>query len=154
MRSKSPGLDVSLSTNHRLIYLLNVAQRRLQRFAAARSEGGITPAQSGLLFILGKQDGALMGEAGAALDLGPAGISGLVDRMVAARLVERRADAADGRAWRIHLTARGRAALARAKAGAAELNAKLMEGFTREEIDVVARWLSSFQSKFPTGEDQ
>ena len=149
-----PVSDLSNSVNHRLIYLLNVAQRRLQRFAAARSEGGITPAQSGLLFILGKQDGVLMGEAGAALDLGPAGVSGLVDRMAAAGLVERRADAADKRAWRVHLTARGRAALARARAGAAELNARLMEGFTREEIDVVARWLSSFRTKFPTGEDE
>jgi len=29
-----------------------------------------------------------------------------------------------------------------------------VEGFSREEIDIVARWLSSFQSKFPTGRDQ
>jgi DNA-binding MarR family transcriptional regulator len=144
---------LSSGRNHRLIYLLNVAQRRLQRFAASRSEDGITPAQTGLLFVLGREDGMLMGEAGAALDLGPAGISGLVDRMTAAKLVERRADATDKRAWRIHLTAKGRAMLARAKAATAELNAKLMEGFSREEIDIVARWLSSFQGKFPTGRD-
>jgi len=145
---------VSAGPNHRLIYMLNVAQRRLQRFAASRSEDGITPAQAGLLFVLGREDGVLMGEAGAALDLGPAGISGLVDRMTAARLVERRADATDKRAWRIHLTAKGRAMLARTKAVTAELNATLVEGFSREEIDIVARWLSSFQSKFPTGRDQ
>jgi DNA-binding MarR family transcriptional regulator len=146
-------MQVSVQNHPRLIYLLNVAQRRLQRFAAQRSEG-ITPAQAGLLFVLGKEDGVLIGEAGQALDLGPAGISGLVDRMAAARLVERRADAADGRAWRINLTAKGRAMLARAKAETAELNARLTEGFSREEIDIVARWLSSFQSKFPTGRDQ
>jgi DNA-binding MarR family transcriptional regulator len=145
---------VNATRHPRLIYLLNVAQRRLQRFAASRSEDGITPAQTGLLFVLGKEDGVLIGEAGAALDLGPAGISGLVDRMVAARLVERRADAADKRAWRVHLTAKGRAMLARAKAETADLNARLMEGFSCEEIDVVARWLASFQSKFPTGRDQ
>jgi DNA-binding MarR family transcriptional regulator len=74
--------------------------------------------------------------------------------MAAARLVERRADAADGRAWRIHLTAKGRAMLARAKAETADLNARLVEGFSREEIDVVARWLLSFQSKFPNGRDE
>jgi DNA-binding MarR family transcriptional regulator len=146
-------LDVS-AHGHRLIYLLNVAQRRLQRFAASRAEDGLTPAQTGLLFVLGKADGVLMGEAGAALDLGPAGISGLVDRMAAAKLVERRADEADGRAWRVHLTARGRAMLARAKTETAELNAILAEGFSREEIDIVARWLTSFQSKFPRGRDE
>ena len=140
---------------HRFVFLLNVAQRRLQRWMAARTQhSGVTAAQSGLLFILGQRDGVLMGEAGAALDLGPAGISGLVDRMTAARLVERRADATDKRAWRIDLTAKGRAMLARTKAVTAELNATLVEGFSREEIDIVARWLSSFQSKFPTGRDQ
>lgn len=142
------------STHHRLVYLLNVAQRRLQRWMAAQPDSEVTPAQAGLLFILGRQDGILMGEAGAALDLGPAGISGLVDRMAAARLVERRADRQDGRAWRILLTPKGRAALSRAKVGAAEVNAALTEGFSGAEIDIVARWLTSIQAKFPRGADE
>jgi DNA-binding MarR family transcriptional regulator len=140
---------MAAAKHHRLIYLLNVAQRRLQRWMAARPDNDVTPAQAGLLFILGKQDGILMGEAGTALDLGPAGISGLVDRTAAAKLVERRADREDGRAWRVWLTPKGRAALAQAKARAAEVNATLTEGFTSAEIDVVARWLTSIQDKFP-----
>jgi DNA-binding MarR family transcriptional regulator len=134
---------------HRLIYLLSVAQRRLQRWMAAQPQTEVTPAQAGLLFILGKQDGVLMGEAGAALDLGPAGISGLVDRSAAVKLVERRADSDDGRAWRVFLTPKGRTVLAQAKTNAAEVNAALTEGFTSAEIDVVARWLTSIQDKFP-----
>ncbi|WP_213287862.1 MarR family winged helix-turn-helix transcriptional regulator [Bradyrhizobium sp. sGM-13] len=140
---------------HRLVFLLNVAQRRLQRWMAARSpHGGVTAAQSGLLFVLGQRDGALMGEAGAALDLGPPGISGLVDRMTAANLIERRADPDDGRAWRLWLTPAGRAAMAQSKAGLADVNARLTEGFTDAEIDVVARWLTTMQSRFPKGEDE
>ncbi|WP_375312263.1 MarR family winged helix-turn-helix transcriptional regulator [Bradyrhizobium sp. A5] len=135
--------------HHRLIYLLSVAQRRLQRWMAAQPSSEVTPAQAGLLFILGKQDGMLMGEAGAALDMGPAGISGLVDRSVAARLVERRADRGDGRAWRVWLTPKGRTALAQAKTDAAGINAALTEGFSSAEIDIVARWLTSIQDKFP-----
>lgn len=146
--------NAAAARHHRLIYLLSVAQRRLQRWMAAQPENQVTPAQAGLLFILGKQDGILMGEAGAALDLGPAGISGLVDRTAAAGLVERRADSEDGRAWRVWLTSKGRAALAQAKAGAAEVNAALTEGFTGAEIDIVARWLTSIQDKFPRGADQ
>ena len=146
--------NAAAARHHRLIYLLSVAQRRLQRWMAAQPENEVTPAQAGLLFVLGKQDGILMGEAGAALDLGPAGISGLVDRTAAAGLVERRADSEDGRAWRVWLTSKGRAALAQAKAGAAEVNAALTEGFTSAEIDIVARWLTSIQDKFPRGADQ
>ena len=140
---------------HRLVFLLTVAQRRLQRWMAARTQAtGVTAAQSGLLFILGQRDGALMGEAGAALDLGPPGISGLVDRMTAANLIRRRADPEDGRAWRLWLTPAGRVALAQSKAGLAEINARLTDGFTEAEIDVVARWLTGLQSKFPKGEDE
>ncbi|WP_025032424.1 MarR family winged helix-turn-helix transcriptional regulator [Bradyrhizobium sp. DOA9] len=145
--------NVAGAKHHRLIYLLSVAQRRVQRWMAARPESEVTPAQAGLLFILGRRDGVLMGEAGAALDMGPAGISGLVDRTVAAKLVERRADREDGRAFRIWLTPKGRTVLAQAKAGAAEINAVLTEGFTAAEIDIVARWLTSIQDKFPRRSD-
>jgi hypothetical protein len=39
--------------------------------------------------------------------------------------------------------------LAQAKTNAAEVNAALTEGFTAAEIDIVARWLTSIQDKFP-----
>jgi len=151
MRTKSPDA----ASKRRLIFLLNVAQRRLQRFLAAETrKGRVTAAQSGLLFVLGKSDGVLMGEAGAALDLGMPGISGLVERTVEAGLIEKRADPDDGRAWRLWLTAAGRRALARAKAGVAELNARLTQGFSESEMDVVARWLSHVQAEFPKGDEE
>jgi len=150
MRTKTTRADRS----RRLIYLLNVAQRRVQRFVAAQSPKGATAAQAGLLFVLGQRDGLLLGQAGAELDLGMPGISGLVDRAVEAGLIEKRTDPDDGRAWRLWLTAAGRRALLRARAGAAELNARLMEGFTGAEIDIVARWLASVQDKFPKGENE
>jgi len=147
MRTNSPPPD------RRLIYLLNVAQRRVQRFVAGRRSGA-TPAQSGLLFVLGKQDGLLMGEAGAALDLGLPGISGLAERMAEAGLIKKRGDPADGRAARLWLTGAGRKQLARAKTGAADINARLMDGFSDTEIDIVARWLKAVQTKFPKGDDE
>lgn len=136
--------------HHRLVYLLNVGQRRLHRWTQARTAaGGVTATQAGLLFFLGKHDGALTHEAAAALDLKAPGMSGLVDRAERAGLVERHADEFDRRASRLWLTDDGRVALKRAKSGLAELNARLTEGFTASEIDVVARWLTSLQDKFP-----
>src|SRR5689334_13163712 len=150
MRNNSPS-----KPDRRLIFLLNVAQRRVQRHVTALAkDSGVTSAQSGLLFVLGRRDGALMGEAGAALDLGMPGISGLAERMVEAGLIEKRADPDDGRASRLWLTAAGRKALARSKTGAAELNRQLMDGFTEAEIDIVSRWLTSVQGKFPKGDDE
>jgi hypothetical protein len=44
--------------------------------------------------------------------------------------------------------------MALSKAGLAEVNARLTEGFSEAEIDVVARWLTTMQTRFPRGEDQ
>ncbi len=140
--------------DRRLIFLLNAGHRRVQRWIEAKmaAKGGLTAAQSGVLFYLGERDGALIGEAADALDLAPSAMTGLIDRMTRAELVERRADAKDGRAMRLHLTDRGRTAREDAKAGLNGINAHLTEGFTDEEIGVVARWLASLQTKFPKGE--
>lgn len=141
--------------DRRLVYLLNVAQRRLQRWIQARTtDSGVTAAQSGVLFCLARQDGALIGEIGQALDAAPSAMSGLVDRMAGAGLVERRADRRDGRSWRVWLTPAGRKALDEAKAGLVELNSRLTDGFTDDEMRVVARWLASLQDKFPKGEGE
>jgi DNA-binding MarR family transcriptional regulator len=141
--------------DHRLVYLLNVGQKRLNRWSQTRTAaGGVTAAQAGLLFFLGKNDGALSSEAAAALDLKAPGMSGLVDRVERAGLVERHSDELDRRASRLWLTAAGRAALKRSKSGLAELNARLTEGFTSSEIDVVARWLTSLQDKFPDVDEE
>jgi DNA-binding MarR family transcriptional regulator len=61
---------------------------------------------------------------------------------------------ADGRASRLWLTAAGRKELRRAKAGAADINARLMEGFSEAETDIVSRWLKAVQTKFPKGDDE
>src|SRR4029079_4866602 len=110
------------------VFLLNVAQRRLQRWIAAQAQqSGVTATQSGLLFVLGQRGGGLMGEAGAALDLGPPGISGLVDRMTAANLIKRRADPDDGRAWRVWLEAGGSTAMAQSHTGVLRAHAQLTQ---------------------------
>ncbi len=145
---------MSTPPDRRLIFLLNAGHRRVQRWIEGKmaAKGGLTAAQSGVLFVLGDQDGALIGEAADALDLAPSAMTGLVDRMTRAELVERRADPKDGRAMRLHLTDKGREAREAAKAGMQGINAELTEGFTDEEIGVVSRWLSSLQTKFPKGD--
>lgn len=147
---------MSVPADRRLIFLLNAGQRRVQRWIEGKmaAKGGLTAAQSGVLFFLGDKDGVLIGEAADALDLAPSAMTGLIDRMTRAELVERQADPRDGRAMRLHLTDKGRAARAAAKSGLDGVNAHLTEGFSEAEIQIVARWLASLQTKFPKGEAQ
>lgn len=137
--------------SRRLFFLLSAGARRVQRWVDGElaGMGGLTQAQSGLLFFLGKDGGALIGEAAEALDVAPSAMTGLVDRMARAGLVERRPDAGDGRSHRLYLTDEGRAARTAALAGLKDLNATLTEGFTEAEVDAIARWLLSLQTRFP-----
>ncbi|MCE3288902.1 MAG: MarR family transcriptional regulator [Caulobacter sp.] len=135
--------------NRRLMFLLSAANRRVQRWIESEMAGGLTSAQSGVLFVLGRGDGVAIGEVAEALDTAPSAMSGLIDRMERAGLVERRADPADGRGQRIYMTGKGREAREAAKAGLAQINAKITEGFSEAEIAVVARWLASLQQRFP-----
>ena len=145
---------MSVPADRRLIFLLNAGHRRVQRWIEGKmaAKGGLTAAQSGALFVLGPRDGALIGEVAEALDLAPSAMTGLIDRMARAELVERRPDPKDGRALRLYLTDKGREAREDAKAGVEGLNHHLTEGFTDDEIAVVSRWLTSLQTKFPKGD--
>jgi DNA-binding MarR family transcriptional regulator len=135
----------------RLIFLMTVGYRRLQRGLEQQmlAEDGLTSAQSGVLFFLGRNDGALIGDISTSLDLVPSAITGLADRMERAGLILRNRDEADGRAQRVYLTEAGEKIRKRAVTQARAINATLMEGFSDDEIDVVSRWLTSLQTKFP-----
>ena len=137
--------------DRRLFFLLSAGSRRVQRWIDAElaGMGGLTQAQSGLLFFLGKDGGALIGEAAEALDVAPSAMTGLVDRMERSGLIERRADPDDGRAQRLFLTDAGRAARTAALDGLKDLNATLTDGFSEAEVATIARWLSSLPARFP-----
>jgi DNA-binding MarR family transcriptional regulator len=142
---------VSTPPERRLFFLLSAGGRRVQRWIEAEfaDRGGLTSAQSGLLFFLGKDGGALIGEAAEALDVAPSAMTGLVDRMERSGLVERRADPTDGRAQRLYPTLAGQQARAMALDGLKALNTTLTEGFSQAEVDTIARWLVSLQTRFP-----
>ncbi|MES2054922.1 MAG: MarR family winged helix-turn-helix transcriptional regulator [Pseudomonadota bacterium] len=140
--------NVANNRRGRFIYLLNVAQRRVQ--AAVQDEGdGATAARAGLLMALSPDMGTPMAQLGPILDLGAPALSGLIDRTSRAGLIERCPDPADGRAWIILLTAEGAAARAEAIRGAHALNERLCNGFDDAELAIVARWLEAVRDKFP-----
>ncbi|MGS0891273.1 MarR family winged helix-turn-helix transcriptional regulator [Burkholderia stagnalis] len=141
-----------MSERRRLFFLLNLGQRRVQRWVDrnAGTDARASAAQAGVLFYLAKEDGALIGEVGAALQLAPSAMTGLADRMAKAGLIARHADSDDGRATRLFLTDDGQAALKHARVVLRELNEKLCDGFSEAELDVVGRWLHALQERFPS----
>ena len=140
---------MSLPGDSRYYYLLTVGQRRVQRWIRDNSgEDGLTAQQAGVLVYLERHDGSLIGDVAQALDSLPSAMTGLADRMVEAGWIERRQDKGDGRLWRLYLTTAGREAGGRARIGLAELNKRLTDGFSNDEMAVVSRWLKSVGDRF------
>lgn len=136
----------------RLIFLLNSAQRHLQQWIAQQTEAASrqgqqmpTPAQSGVVFALAKSDGATMGELAQALDLAPSAVSGLIQRMEALDWVSRLPCPDDGRTQRVWLLPAGQQLLPLLRQATKRINTRLTEGFTDDELQTVARWLSHVQ---------
>jgi len=140
-------------TKPRLIFLLNSAQRRLQQFIAGEQDRAVrdgmaapSPAQSGVLFVLAREDGATMGQLARALDLAPSAMSGLVQRMEALAWVARRASAVDARTQHVWLQPAGRAQLPALHKALGRINERVMGAFTPAELQTVARWLEHVQT--------
>ena len=90
-------------------FLLGKAYQQVNAAAKRRLQPhGVTPVQYAVLRVLWEQDGLSGAEIGERLRLDSATITGVLDRLAAAGLLERQADATDRRVNRIRLTEHGR----------------------------------------------
>jgi DNA-binding MarR family transcriptional regulator len=87
--------------------ILADTSRMMRRIFDARARAiGVTRPQWQVLVTLKRQEGINQGGLAEQLDVEPITVCRMVDRLQEAGLVERRADAADRRSWRLHLTPR------------------------------------------------
>jgi DNA-binding MarR family transcriptional regulator len=136
----------------RLIFLLNIAQRAVDRWIESSADGSaaLSAAQGGTMFFLSRNDGAFIGDVAQALKIGAPAMSGLANRLEQAGYLVRKRDELDGRTIRLFQTEEGRAAGQRAKAALGALNARLSDGFSEDEMAVVGRWLESLPQRLAT----
>ena len=95
---------------------------------------GVTRAQWKVLFRLERQPGLRQIELADMLDIEPITLSRIVDRLEEAELVERVADPADRRAWRLHVTARAQPLIAKLRSVADEMIAEAFAGIDPADI--------------------
>ena len=87
--------------------ILADTSRLMRRAFDARARSiGVTRPQWQVLVTLKRHEGINQGGLAEQLDVEPITVCRMVDRLQEAGLVERRADAADRRSWRLHLTPR------------------------------------------------
>ena len=98
---------------------------------------GVTRAQWKVLFRLERQPGLRQIELADMLDIEPITLSRIVDRLEEAGFVERVADPADRRAWRLHVTALARPLIAKLRAVADEMISEAFAGIDPKDIEIM-----------------
>ncbi len=92
-----------------IFFLLSKANQIGSRFLAQKvAELNITPVQALVLGFLNEEDGISSSELGKRAELDSATMTGIIDRLETAQLIERHGNPADRRSIRIHLTEHGR----------------------------------------------
>jgi DNA-binding MarR family transcriptional regulator len=95
------GVDFEQDLSIQLHDVARLTRTLADRCARAQ---GMTRAQWVVLLKLSRTPGLAQREIADALDVEPISLARLIDKLQAAGLVERRADLADRRIWRLHLT--------------------------------------------------
>lgn len=121
-------------------YLLGDAARLFRRaFNARTRETGVTALQYRLMAYLGRNEGIRQGELAELIEVEPITLSRMVDRLEAARALQRQADPADRRALRLYLTPRGRELVQSIRSITAAVSLEATDGLTDAERDQLAQ---------------
>ncbi len=93
----------------------------------------ITPVQAMVIGFLAEEDQIMAGELGKKVELDSATLTGILDRLEAAQLIERKGNPDDRRSVKIHLTKLGKETGLEAKKLIEEANKEFLEDFTEDE---------------------
>jgi DNA-binding MarR family transcriptional regulator len=111
---------------------------------------GITRAQWKVLFKVTRLPGLRQIELADMLDIEPITLSRIIDRLEEAGLVERAADPADRRAWRLHVTAKAQPIVEKLRAVADQMAAEAFGGLDPKEIEIARRVLGRVRENLCT----
>lgn len=110
------------------------------------SELNITPVQAMILGALHVEDRITSSELGRKTELDSATLTGIIDRLEAAQLIERKGNPADRRSIQIHLTDQGRAMGAEAARVIAEANVEFMANLSEDENSELRRLVAKLRA--------
>ena len=114
---------------------------------------GVTRAQWKVLFRLSRQPGLRQVELADKLDVEPITLSRIIDRLAEAGLVERTADPADRRAWRLQVTETAQPLIAKLRKLAEGLVDDAFRGLNERELKVMRGNLALIRENLTVADD-
>lgn len=136
----------------RLGFLIHdVSRLRRVLFDRTLKPLGATRSQWWVLAFLSRDDGMTQTKLAEELDMGKVGLGGLIDRLEAAGLVERRAEPGDRRAKRVYMTREGRRFVARNRELDQEMNQAILRDISQDDLEATVRTLEAMKQHLLVG---
>lgn len=142
-RAKAVRMQDANNWDARLGFLMHdVSRLRRSVFDEFMKPMGLTRSQWWILAHLSRHDGMIQSDLAGVLDLGKAALGGLLDRLEASQLIERRADVTDRRVKRIYLTSKGVQTIADMRVKSHDVSERILAGLDLEARRALADNLS------------
>jgi len=109
---------------------------------------GVTAVQSFVLFDLLEHDGSSVKDIASRIKLDSPAVTGIIDRLLKEKLVERKEDPTDRRSLQIYLTSKGRGLAEDLLPITENFSQHLKDGFEVQEVDEFERLLLRLEEKF------
>lgn len=128
--------------DQRLGFLMHdVSRLRRTVFDEFMKPLGVTRSQWWVLAHLSRHDGMIQSDLADVLELGKAALGGLLDRLEASELIQRRPDEIDRRAKRIDLSARGSQLITEMRVQSHAMSERMLKGLDRPARQTLLRLL-------------
>ncbi len=125
------------SEQHLGFLVTDVARLMRRRFEQRLVGSTLTLAQARALIQVHRHEGVRQVDLAELLEVQPITLARLIDQLAEAGLVERRADPADRRAYRIHLTGAAQGQLDAIRAVAAQVRAEATQGLSAAQSEAL-----------------
>ncbi|MGN6521233.1 MAG: MarR family winged helix-turn-helix transcriptional regulator [Dokdonella sp.] len=143
------------TTDNTFAYLLHDVTRLMRKhFDRRATRLELTRAQWRALKVIGRHEGLSQAELAEYLDMEPIPVGRVVDRLEKTGFVQRRADPADRRRWRLHLTAKAHAIVDEMEVIGAALREEALRGVAPADFEALLRVLARLKDNLVALDDE
>ena len=139
------------SPDNTLFYMLHDVTRQIRKhFDRRATRLELTRAQWRALKVTSRHEGLSQSELAEHLDMEAIPVGRVIDRLEKTGFVERRADPADRRRWRLYLTPKAHAIVGEMEVIADELRDDALRGIERNDLDMLMSVLNQIKENLAT----
>jgi MarR family transcriptional regulator, transcriptional regulator for hemolysin len=139
------------SADNTFFYMLHDVTRQIRKhFDRRATRLELTRAQWRALKVTSRHEGLSQSELAEHLDMEAIPVGRVIDRLEKTGFVERRADPADRRRWRLYLTPKAHAVVGEMEVIAGELRDDALRGIERDDLDTLMSVLNRIKENLAT----